>query len=158
MSLSFALSNHRVILPANALLFVFVACGCSDVSGVGKTVPVIGKITLDGQPLTAPSTMVLFKPDTGKGNTSPFEPVGTVDDQGNYVLVTKGKKGAPPGWYKVVVTATEGSPVHQNSPSNHRPVAKSLVPAKYGQETTSGLSIEVVEKPAPNAYDLKLTK
>jgi hypothetical protein len=32
------------------------------------------------------------------------------------------------------------------------------MPARYGQEKTSGLSLEVVENPAPGAYDLKLTK
>jgi hypothetical protein len=32
------------------------------------------------------------------------------------------------------------------------------VPAKYGVEKTSDLSVEVVENPAPGAYDLKLSK
>jgi hypothetical protein len=81
------------------------ASGCGDASGVGKTFPVAGRITLDGEPLTAASTVVLFKPDAAKGNASPWEPTGTVDGQGNYTLHTKGKRGAPPGWYKVVVTA-----------------------------------------------------
>src|SRR5262249_7571299 len=110
-------------------------------------------------PLTAKSTIVLFKPDASKGNTSPFEPTGTVDADGNYTLKTKGKNGAPLGWYKVVVTAHEESPPqHPKSPQKHRPVVKTLVPARYGQEKTSDLSIEVVENPTRGAYDLKLTK
>lgn len=145
-------------MSARALLCVLFAIGCGDASGVGKTFSVTGKVTLDDRPLTAASTIVLFKPDATRGNTSLFEPAGTVDDQGHYVLFTNGKKGAPPGWYQVVVTATEGSPVHPNDQSSHRPVAKSLVPAKYGLVATSGLSIEVVKNPDPNAYDLNLTK
>jgi hypothetical protein len=83
-------------LPATALLFVSLASGCGDASGVGKTLPVTGKVTLDDSPLTAPSTIVLFKPDAAGGNASPFEPAGTVDGQGNYTLFTRGKKGGPP--------------------------------------------------------------
>jgi hypothetical protein len=134
--------------------------GCSDGSGVGRTVPVAGKITLANEPLTAKNTIVLFKPDTSKGNTSPFEPAGTVDEAGNYTVQTKGKQGAPPGWYKVVVTARDEAPAEhpKSGGPQHRPVARSLVPARYGQDKTSGLSLEVVENPAPGAYDLKLTK
>jgi hypothetical protein len=142
-----------------AFLFGWLASGCGDDSGVGRTVAVAGRVTIDNTPLTAKSTVVLFMPDASKGNTSPFEPTGTVDADGNYTLKTKGKNGAPPGWYKVVVTAHEGPlPQHPQSPQKHRPTVKTLVPARYGQEKTSDLSIEVVENPMPGAYDLKLTK
>jgi hypothetical protein len=142
-----------------AFLFGCLASGCGDDSGVGRTVPVTGMVTIDNVPLTAKSTVVLFKPDASKGNTSSFEPTGTVDADGNYTLKTRGKNGAPSGWYKVVVTAHEGSPPqHPKSPREHHPVVKSLIPVKYGQEKTSDLSIEVVENPTPGAYDLKLTR
>jgi hypothetical protein len=144
------------LLPL-ALLYGCLASGCGDDSGIGPTFPVAGKVTINNAPLTAKSTIVLFKPDASRGNTSPFEPAGTVDADGSYSLKTKGKNGAPPGWYKVVVTAREESPpVHPQNP-RHRPATKSLVPAKYGLEKTSDLSIEVVENPGLGAYDLKLT-
>lgn len=149
--------GHCVVLFG--LLVVPATSGCSDKSGVGPTFPVTGKVTINNVPLAATSTVVLFRPDASKGNTSPFEPAGTVDADGNYTLTTKGKKGAPPGWYRVVVTARgEAAPRHPKSPKQHRPVAQSLVPARYGQAQTSGLSVEVVEDPAPGAYDLKLSK
>jgi hypothetical protein len=141
------------------LLLSIAALGCGHASGVGRTFPVTGKITFNDEPWTAKTTDVWFKPDASKGNTSPFDPVGTVDADGNYKLTTKGKNGAPPGWYQVVVTAREdAAPAHPQRPGPHRPVAKSLLPSKYGQPQTSGLAIEVVEKPAPGAYDLKLSK
>jgi hypothetical protein len=144
--------------PIFAFLYVCLASGCGDNSGVGLTFPVAGKVTIGDTPLTAASTMVLFKPDASRGNTSPFEPAGTVDADGNYVLMTRGKQGAPPGWYKVVVSAREeAATVHPKDP-RHRPAAKSLVPRKYGLETSSNLSIEVVKNPPRGAYDLKLTK
>jgi hypothetical protein len=141
-----------------ALLLAMLAGGCGDASGVGRTVPVSGKVNLLNEPVTAKTTVVLFKPDAARGNTSLFEPIGTVDGAGNYRLTTKGKKGAPPGWYRVVVTAREDAPpAHPTTPQNHRPVARSLLPARYGQAATSGLVIEVVDNPEPGAYDLMLT-
>jgi hypothetical protein len=139
------------------LFFVFLAFGCGDTSDVGKTFPVSGKVTLDDSPVTAASAIILFKPDAGRGNTSPFEPTGTVDAEGNYRLFTKGKAGAPPGWYKVVVTATEPRGADEKVPKNHRPGPRSLLPAGYGQAATTKVAIEVVENPAPDAYDVKLT-
>jgi hypothetical protein len=141
-----------------AVLLAFAAPGCGDTSGVGRTVPVAGRVTLDGAPWTAASTVIVFKPDTAKGNTQPWEPTGTVDSQGNYTLSTKGRPGAPPGWYKVTVTAVETRPLETTKgPRRKLPTAKSLLPARYGQAATTPLAIEVVDSPAPDAYDLKLT-
>jgi hypothetical protein len=145
-------------LPAIGLVTALLMLGCGDSSGVGKTLPVRGKVTLDDVPLSAESAVVLFKPDASKGNRSPFEPVGNVDRDGNYTLVTKGKRGAPPGWYKVIVTATEARIEAPKDPKRGHPHPRSVVPAKYGLAKTTSLMVEVVESPAPGAYDLKLTK
>jgi hypothetical protein len=138
------------------LLLLVLALGCGDSSGVGKTYPVLGKITFKNEPWTAESTMILLKPDRSKGNQSPHESVGTVDEQGGYTITTKGKEGAPPGWYKVLVTATGNYEEHPKGKNRH-PGPRSILPPKYGQETTTDLAIEVVELPSPNAYDLKLS-
>jgi hypothetical protein len=143
---------------AVAILVAVLATGCGDEMGVGKTFPVNGRVTLANQPVTATSTVVLFKPDSARGNSSPFEPTGTVDAEGNYTLMTKGKKGAPPGWYKVIVTANEPPSFQTKGPRLKMPGAKTLVPPKYGQLQTTDLTVEVVENPAPGAYDLKLIR
>src|SRR5262245_808535 len=89
---------HRAALLAGAVVF---AAGCGGGQGE-KLAPVSGKVTLDGQPLTTGS--VSFRPDTSRGNASPQQPQGTIDADGNYELsVPPARKGAPPGWYKVVV-------------------------------------------------------
>jgi hypothetical protein len=146
------------VWPAGAFVMVYLVSGCGDASGVGRILPVSGTITLNGQPLIAQTAMVLFKPDASRGNQSPLDPAGALDGQGHYTLVTAGKTGAPPGWYKVVVTATT---TDVNLPPGKRrdhPRPKSLVAAKYGQAATTALSVEVVESPAAGAYDLKLTQ
>jgi hypothetical protein len=137
-------------------LLTFFLLGCGDSSGVGKTFPVSGRITFKDQPWVAETTMIVLKPDRSKGNKTPFEPLGVVDEQGIYTVTTKGKDGAPPGWYKVLVTAAGDYQEHPKAKNRH-PGPRSLLPAKYGQEKTSDLAVEVVERPAPNAYDLKLS-
>ncbi|HTK76115.1 MAG TPA: hypothetical protein VL371_12705 [Gemmataceae bacterium] len=138
-----------------AILFL---SGCGDNSGVGPTFPVTGTITINGQPLIAQTAMVLFKPDASRGNLGHFDPAGALDGQGHYVLSTAGKTGAPPGWYKVVVTATATDVSVPPGKRRDHPHPKSLVAAKYGQAATTTLSVEVVESPAAGAYDLKLTQ
>jgi hypothetical protein len=147
-------------LPFRATIFslAFLAFGCTDGSGVGKTFPVSGKVMLNNEPLTAETTTILFVPDAARGNTSPFEAAGTVDEQGIYTLYTRDKKGALPGWYKVVVAASQSSTAASPGPLRHRPVPKSLVPSKYGLAKSTDLAVEVVEHPAAGAYDLKLKR
>jgi hypothetical protein len=152
-------SIRPLSLPAMAtLLWGLLASGCGDDSGVGKLYPVNGKISIDGEALVAKTTVVLFKPDTARGNASPFDPSGTVDEIGSYTLSTKGKKGAPPGWYKVIVTATAPETAISTGKRLHHPHPKSLLPAKYGLAKSTDLAVEVVQNPAPSAYDLKFTK
>jgi hypothetical protein len=139
---------------AIALLVSSLGLGCGD--GITR-LPVTGKITLNNAPFTAETTRVLFMPDKSRGNDSAFEPMGEVDQDGVYVLTTKGRNGAPPGWYKVVVTAHDNQ-VELAGVRKDRPVPKSLLPVKYGTASTTDLAIEVVENPDPGHYDLKLSK
>jgi hypothetical protein len=150
--------GRRTAATLGPFLLICLLSGCSDGSRVGPTFPVSGKITFMNEPLVAKNTIILLRPDAARGNNSSFEPTGTVDSSGTYTLRTEGKTGAPPGWYKVVVTARDDAQVmHPKAQQNQRPLSKSLVPAKYGQERTTDLAIEVVETPPPGAYDLKLT-
>jgi len=129
-----------------------LAAGCDGI----KTYPVSGTVTLDGQPLAAASAVVMLLPDRARGNATPLEPGGTVDSSGRYTVYTNGRSGAPPGWYKVVVTAVGQAGPLPKGPLTHRPTANSLVPAAYGQAATTPLAVEVVPSPAAGAYDLPL--
>ncbi|HKB00991.1 MAG TPA: hypothetical protein VKD90_02175 [Gemmataceae bacterium] len=140
--------------PACAVVLLVLGPGC----GGGKTYPVDGQVTFDGQPLVARSAVVVLVPDRARGNATADEPGGTVDSSGRYSVYTKGRRGAPPGWYKVVVTAIGDAGPPPKGPLTHRPTAKSLVPARYGQAGTTDLEIEVVPSPEAGAYDLKLKR
>jgi hypothetical protein len=124
---------------------MLVVAGCTS-DPVGRTVPVKGKVTVGGQPLKLGS--VTYWPNEAKGNTSKMEAGATINEDGTYELFTKGKAGAPPGAYKVTVVA-------QPIPDSTKPTqSKSLVSSTYGSRDTTPLLIEVVENPAPGAYDL----
>jgi hypothetical protein len=128
--------------------FVVAIAGCGGVRSE-QFVPVAGTVTVGGKPLTTGS--VTFHPDAGKDNTSRHIPVGTIDEQGGYKLSSATNDGAPPGWYKVTVTAQ--API---DPMNPYAPPKHLISPKFADANTSGLEIEVVASPAPGAYDLKL--
>jgi len=144
------------VRPALCLI-ALIAVGCGE--GDLEIYPVRGKIRFDGDPLVEESTTVLFQPDADRGNEAPSPAVGTVDGDGNYTLKTNGQNGASPGWYKVVVTALADTPKHPTDAKDARtrPVARSLLPARYGQAHTTPLTVEVVPEPDDGAYDLNLT-
>ena len=130
------------VLVAVALL---IPSGCSS-GGLEK---VSGKVTVDGAPLTM--GMVRFVPDASKGNKTPTEPVGEIKKDGTYTLMTNGKEGAPPGWYKVSVTASE-------TPDSSKPFSgKSLVAQQYNNPESSNIAFEVKSGAPAGAYDIKVT-
>jgi hypothetical protein len=154
------LNWHRVVarkqLPCLVgLLFSGLALGCGDPSVLN--LPVAGRITVGGEPLTGGTATVEFRADKSRGNQTPHAPVGHVNADGTYTLMTSGKEGAPPGWYVVIVAAYErpkDDRRHNFTPARNY---RLLVNRKYGDPKTSGLKIEVVRNPAPGHYDLKLT-
>jgi hypothetical protein len=120
--------------------------GCGDEV---KLVPVTGRVTVDGKPLTA--GWVCFKPDKSKGNTFGGEPLGEVNSQGEYTLSYLGRPGAPLGAYKVTVTST--GPTNSDNTSVK---AKNVLRSSYFHADTTPLAVEVVSQPSASAYDLKL--
>jgi hypothetical protein len=155
---------RRRSLGALAVLCLgLVVSGCGPGPGF-KPIPVSGKVFVDGELLTDGHVTVLFRPYASKGNPLKLDFSGTADKQGTYRLhYGSGDRGAAPGWYKVAVVATEPYEGRKGPGSKTKrmvagpPVRKSLIDKKYTLPTTSGIEFEVVENPAPGAYDLQLT-
>jgi hypothetical protein len=131
-----------------------------------QLVPVAGKVTVDDRPLVVAEGSVVFWPDPAKGNPSKQPATGAMYGAGNYTLYTelhKGpyaelQKGAPPGWYKVLVfpfTLASGERVPKRVPEE---LPDSPVPAPYMDLDTTPLSVQVTEGPAEDAYHLRLTR
>lgn len=132
------------------LLRGLFVCGLLAVAGCGglRVVPVAGKATADGKPLTR--GVVSFNPDPAKGNKARVACRGRVQGDGQYELFTDDgshvMKGAPAGWYKVTVATT---------PGDEKPLP---VNNKYTDFDTTDLAVEVVANAAPGAYDLNFGK
>lgn len=135
-------------LSSRRLLGAVCVCGLLTTAGCGgpKVVPVSGTATLEGKPLAG--FVVMFNSDSEKGHELRMDCSGRIGPDGRYSLRSddgfKQYKGAPPGWYKVTIWSPDDIPL---------PVNK-----KYGFMKKTDLAIEVVENPAPGAYDLKFTR
>jgi len=155
----------RFILSSHFALFATLIVGLIGLTGCGgdgssvKLVPVTGKVTADGKPLTVGT--VTFQPDDSKGNTSKAIPSGVVSENGTYKLFTDGKEGAPPGFYKVGVSPLGMSGSTMANPTDPK-MMNSLTAATYNQRYTmpgtSGISFEVKDQAAAGAYDIPLVK
>jgi hypothetical protein len=129
------------------LLGMMSVWGCGDC----KLAPVLGTVTLDGQPL--PNAVVVFQP-LGKGELNPgVGSTGRTNDKGEYRLrLIGGGKGAVVGTHRVEISC----PIDdgQNNPDEERSTKPpNKVPDRYNAE--SKMSYEV--KPGENKADFDLT-
>jgi hypothetical protein len=122
------MSKHVCIVQV-AVLTTLLCAGCRQKTS--SVAIVRGKVTLDGKPLASGSIVTL--PAAGRGASAPIQ-------MGEFELSTFSKNdGAVMGIHKVAVTATE--PPQGTGPE--AAAGKSLVPPRYGNPDTSGLTIEV---------------
>ena len=121
--------SHQSWCVALIVAFALVTCaGCGSKSPVAR---VKGKVTLDGQPLATGAVVTL--PNAGRGSQGKVQ-------NGEFELSTFGNNdGALIGTHRVAVIAQEkaqGSGPEANA-------GKLLVPERYANPESSGLSIEV---------------
>jgi hypothetical protein len=136
-----------LILAWTALAVVVPLVGCGG-SGRPNTVTVTGQVLLDGQPL--PGTAVMF---TGPEGGAPVTAV--TDANGNFKL------DAVIGLNKVAVAKTEGgggageAELAPAEEATTPPPVRSVLPAKYANPATSGISVEVKPGMGPVRIELK---
>ena len=132
--------------------FFIVAATVAFCGGCGgpRLVPVQGRVTMAGKPVT--KGHIWFVPDPDKGNKHTGFSPAAFDADGRFELKTADKQGIPMGWYKVVIYSTKNEA--PESPWGWKP--DWLVPEKYSTPQTSDLAVEVVAKPAPGAYDFDI--
>jgi hypothetical protein len=112
-------------------------CGIAARGTQAKLIPVKGKITYKGQPVT--KGLVTFEPD-GYGRNAR----GQLQSDGTYVLTTeKEGDGVVAGHHQVSISGTGSR------------LSKELVPKKYTQRTTSKLEADVDAEHSEFSFDLK---
>ena len=135
---------------------VFLA-GCPKGGSSLGTVPVRGRVTLDGAPL--PGATVTFSPKSPEGRTA----AGMTNENGEFILTTiRAGDGAVPGEYGVAITKpvatgpvedprVRGGALTPEQMAQIREQAKakagaeggSAIPKKYTSPATSGLTATV---------------
>jgi hypothetical protein len=138
--------GSRLLILAILSSLIGLSLGCGDGPSLK---PVKGHVTMNGQPLT--KGHITFHPNKDKGNTFGQVCVGEIDAQGEYTLQTRGKPGAPPGWYKVTVSATEAPPDNTKLSKG-----SSVGDTTYVLPELTPLEKEVVANAQPGAYDIKV--
>ena len=130
-----------------AACFATAVVGCRQGPDLPPLAPTSGTVTLDGEPLTTGT--VQFVPDESKDTSGPIG-TGKIGPDGEYEISTAGTPGALVGHHKVAVEAQQSSDLSDHSWS------PSLVPQKYTNFHTSGLTAEV-KAGEDNVVDLELT-
>ena len=146
---------RNLTLLAVLLCLLIAPLGCGK--KVLKTEGVSGVVTLDGQPLA--DATVHFIPADSTGSPS----YGKTNENGEYKLQTllgAADAGTTPGQYKVRVECVEmyetGKTFQENGEEKPEMKARSIIPAKYNDENTSGLEATVVK--GSNTFNFDLQK
>lgn len=137
-----------ITLGATMLLWMVVVSGCS--SSTSELVPVSGKVTLDGDPVEA--AVVVFEPEGGGPLASGFS------DASGWFTLTCGDqgKGARIGMNRVSITKTKLAAAQSAEEEYDLDEAiQWLVPAKYANNQTSRITVEVKRGMDPVKLDLR---
>ena len=153
--------------PATLAVSILVAAaivltGCPN--SRPATYRVTGTVTMQGKPFAG--AVITFVPTSKEGEAAS----AITDSEGKYALTTwQAGDGARPGEYRVKVskqeeTAVDPSKMVRNVPLEEdqkyvenkkpRPPVKSLVPSKYQDESSSGLSHTVPN--GPTTFDIEI--
>jgi hypothetical protein len=149
----FPTEKHRTTPPALPTLLIALLLPCWIGCG-NKLTPVAGVVRLDGKPLAAAG--VALHPVHG----GPVASAAT-DADGRYRLETGSKSGVMPGEYRVSVVKQETSGFQADKNGLSLGVApggikeKWIVPPKYTDPNTSGLSVSVKPGMTPVDFELK---
>lgn len=129
------------VVMVGALASLMGVIGCSGAASEGGDVPVVGNIKVDEQ--TASNALVTYIP---QGNTPGHGGSGVTDSTGRYEVASpQGKKGLPPGQYKVTVSRRlnpDGSPPDPNVPPIESNARETLSP-KYSERDKTELSVNI---------------
>src|SRR5438874_2652248 len=82
----------RCFFAGGVLALTVAAAGCG-----GSRYPVAGRVLLDGEPLAGKEGGVVLKPDGTKRNETRVSPIGVLQRDGTFSVLTKGRPGAPIG-------------------------------------------------------------
>lgn len=143
--------SFRRACSSGLLLLSAAGCGSSGDEWTAKrpaVVPAQGVVTYQGKPVEGAT--VVLSPVAAGGPA--YDAAAMTNSDGQFELSAfQPDPGAVPGKYKVAISKVEG-PAASTKPLGHDEIApnlgktKYLVPQKYGNPETSGLTIEIPDE------------
>ena len=125
---------HGAVLSLSILLATALIVGCGGAPEGPPVYSTTGKITLDGNPLS--NAMVEFSPHKQAGDQVPTAAIGNTDEEGNYVMYTRGYKGCGAGDFKVGIS-TFAEPSDEEIGEEEGTGKAESVPAAYRGEASN---------------------
>lgn len=151
------LSRRFFVFPAVCILVFVAGCGGEDDKWADERptpVPATGTVLYQGEPVA--EATVLFIP-IGHNHAA----TALTDETGQFQLQTFDPgDGAVPGEYKVTVRKVEvitAGGAAQDDVEAPPPVERSLLPVKYADANTSGLTASVKDE-GENTFNFELTE
>jgi hypothetical protein len=146
--------SRKHVYWVGLLALGMMGCGKSA-TGLRDTVPVTGRVLMNGQPLGHATVTLIPTGDTKGGDV-----VGVTDAEGDFELrQVNGAVGSPPGRYKVIVsryTKPDGTPIPFDSgelPANLGAVES--LPPHYSNFDQTELQADIPEMGAELKFELK---
>jgi hypothetical protein len=142
--------HSAALMPRVGLLIAAMAgvlvSGCGS-GGMGR---VSGTVTHQGQPLQA-GTVTFIATDGERPNAS-----GDIQPDGSYSLqTTEPGDGAVVGEYQVAISGVDSAVYNTPMPGMPAEVPKSVIPEKYSDPSTSGLTATVESGSNTKDFDLQ---
>jgi hypothetical protein len=130
--------SASLMIPALLCLGACWGCGAEGSGALPPLIPVKGKVTYKGKPLT--KGLVKFQPDGGYGRSAR----GELQADGTFVLSTnKEGDGVVAGSHRISITDLDKS------------LAKDRALKKYASQAASGLTAEVDNEHTEFTFELK---
>jgi len=135
-------------VPRLACIGLLISCVwfwlCAGCQSDGS-VSVEGTVTLDGQPLAEATVQFISETGTTAG--------AVTDKNGRYVLTyVEGKRGVPPGKYKVRISTARGE--SETPDGKPIPAVPERIPMQYNAKTILEFSVEAGKRNVAN-FDLE---
>lgn len=148
--------SSRQWLPFAVLFTSCVVLGCDSGEAPPKTVPVAGRVTFQGQPLSTGSiTFALVDKGAETADVLRRPATGAIKPDGTYSLGTFATgDGAIPGDYQVMVVSYKNDPTDEEIAAGA--TYESAIPEKFTTARTSQLRATIPEEgPVEINFDLK---
>jgi len=149
--------RHRIMPFAVSAGLMLVLNGCSEEP---TRYEAGGTVTFDSKPVE--NATLAFVPDAGLAGQA------QTDKDGKYKITSVGKPGLPAGKYKVSIKATTGGGFAGGTTADEKKEKMmdmmmkgpkdvvDVIPPKYSDPQTSGLTAEVTSDPKKNVFDFSL--